>query len=210
MVWLLGGVVLLIVGINLYYGFSLLNQPGGAQNSATSSLAQAHPEIPPFEFTDQNGRTISSDDLKGKIYAAAFIFTRCTGPCPVISANMTKIHDAFREHDRVRLLSFSLDPENDTSEVLRKYAEGHNAADSNWHFLTGEEEAIRTLSKEGFFSAVQEVTRDEAAKVGPIIHGTRISIVDESGKMIAAYNGVTPEGTQQVIDEINRLLQTHR
>lgn len=208
---LLGGTVVLIVAINIYYGFSVLNQPGGTrthtQNNAASSLSEARPEIPPFQFTDQNGRTVNSTDLEGKIYAATFIFTRCPGPCPAISANMAKIHNTFRGHPNVRLLSFSLDPEHDTVDVLRTYAEAFDAPDSNWHFLTGPKETLHTLSRDGFFSAVQEVTREEAAEVGPIIHGTRICIVDGSGRMVAAYNGVTPEGTQQAIDEINRLLK---
>jgi protein SCO1/2 len=209
MIWLLGGIVLLILAINIYYGISLLNKPGGPQANTTTSLSQAHPEIPPFQFIDQNGQTISSEKLKGTIYAASFIFTRCPGPCPVISANMAKIHNAFRDHPDVNLLSFTLDPENDTTDILKNYAQGFKAGDSNWHFLTGSKETLHTLSREGFFSAVKEVTKEEAAEVGPIIHGTRICIVDESGKMVAAYNGVTPEGTQQVIDKIYSLLKTN-
>jgi len=198
-----GLLVLLIVGVNIYYGLTLIKSK--PRQPAISPVSLNHP-VPEYSFIDQNGQPFGSADLEGKVYAAAFVFTRCPGPCPIITGNMMKVHEAFKDHPDVHLVSFSLDPEFDTPTVLTEYAERHQALNSNWKFLTGDEDAIRTLSQEGFFSAVKEPEPDERGNAGPIVHGTRICIVDQTGTLVATHEGLSMEGIDRTVKTIKSLI----
>ena len=97
--------------------------------------------VPSFELTNQNGQTFGSAQLGGKIWIADFIFTMCPGPCPMISSRMSELQKPLEKTD-VHLVSFSVDPEHDTPQVLRGYAEKLNAQPQRWDFLTGPKDAI--------------------------------------------------------------------
>ncbi|MEM6821212.1 MAG: SCO family protein [Verrucomicrobiota bacterium] len=200
--FIIGGLAL--VGINVFYGLSMLRQPSNQQTPTAETLNNP---IPSFSFTDQAGHLFDRSKLDGKVWVASFIFTRCPGPCPVISQNMSVIHQAFLDNPNVVLVSFSLDPEYDSPEVLTAYAEGHQATYPQWRFLTGAKEKIHQLSMNDFYSAVLETDPETAKDAGPIIHGTRISVIDQNGTLVAAYNGVTNVGTQQVISKVKDLLK---
>lgn len=205
-VWVIAAVVAAVVLINFYYGFSLLQQ--GSQRAATPATGEASfsRPVPAFTLTDHRGRTVGLADLQGKVWVAAFVYVRCPGPCPVITQNMTAIHKAFRDDSRVALVSFSLDPEHDTAEVLTEYAARHGAADSNWYFLTGSKEVVHDLSVNGFYSAVMVPEDAGTNGVGPIIHGTRLGVVDTQGRLVATFDAITAQGIDQTIEKVKTLL----
>ena len=106
--------------------------------------------IPQFEFTNSDGNTVTLDNLKGKVWVADFIFTTCTMACPMMTGNMNIVHKKFKKNDNVRLVSISVYPEFDTPEVLKNYASQYDADTEKWLFLTGKEDAVKDIIRDGF------------------------------------------------------------
>ncbi len=160
----------------------VLAQPADSSESFGSVL--------PFSFTDQAGKTVTLESLKGHAWAACFVFTRCSGPCPRVSATMKRLQAEL--HDpQVHLVSVSVDPQWDTPAVLAKYAEALGADPRRWSFLTGDEKTIDGWITRSFLSAV---ARDPAAPVGErVTHRTSISAVDKQGRVRGFYEGETAE-----------------
>lgn len=141
--------------------------------------------IEDFSLTECHGQTVTRADLLGKPWLACFTFTRCAGPCPRVSQQMKILQDRLRGLD-VRLVSFSVDPETDTPEVLRTYAEYYKADPERWWFLTGDKEVIYRLVRRSFRMIV-----DEDPKQIPgfeVIHSTEIMHVDAAGVVRGRYN----------------------
>ena len=96
---------------------------------------------PPFKLTDQDGKPFDSEQLKGQVWVAALIFTNCPGVCPSMTQKLKELQDAVPAKN-VQLVSFTVDPERDTPEVLKQYARRFKADESRWHFLTGEKDTV--------------------------------------------------------------------
>ncbi|MGV6829683.1 MAG: SCO family protein, partial [Flavobacteriales bacterium] len=106
--------------------------------------------VPNFSFIDQNNKTITNQTYKGKVYVVEFFFTTCPSICPIMNKNMVKVQDQFYGNPNLGIASFSINPEVDTPEVLRKYAEKYKITNPNWHLLTGEKDKIYELANKGF------------------------------------------------------------
>ncbi|MBB6429414.1 SCO family protein [Algisphaera agarilytica] len=171
--------------------------------------AEALPELwpaPDFTLTNQAGETVTRDDLLGQVWAADFFFTSCPGICPMLSANMQGLNADLADHPKrsdLRLVSFSLDPEHDTVEVLAEYSEAIEAPPSDWLFLTGQRQAIWDLSINGFKLEVQDTPDDPA---NPILHSGKVVLVDRQGMVRGYYDGLLPEGIKQLQADLELLL----
>src|SRR5437868_214349 len=132
-----------------YAGFSALRH-----NQPPPPLDDFGP-VGDFSLTERSGRTVTSADLAGKVWIASFVFTRCTGPCPQVSGSVARIQDAFRDEPDVRLVTFTVDPEHDTPDELKEYANHFGADPERWLFLTGPEEQLYRLSEKSFFFGAQ-------------------------------------------------------
>jgi protein SCO1/2 len=154
-------------------------------------------QVPPFSLTDQRGETVTLDDLAGEPWIADFIFTRCTLSCPMMTTRMAELDDG-RVSPEVRLVSFSVDPEHDTPEVLADYARAFSAS-NRWHFLTGSKDEILALALEGFHLALNpEPPEGTAPPEEPIVHSTRFVLVDGRGRIRGYYDGMSREGVEQL------------
>ena len=153
--------------------------------------------LPPFALTNQDGRQFSLDELKGKVWLAAFVYTTCPGPCPLITAHMAHLQQVLPAE--VRLVSVSTDPSNDTPVVLKAYAKKFGATD-RWNFLTGPRERVYDLINHGFMQAI------DAPPGAPIIHSTKIVLVDRTGALRAFYDGATEESDGQIAADVRSLL----
>lgn len=166
-----------------------------------SQPAKELPEIgniPQFEFTNSDGNIVTLDNLKGKVWVADFIFTTCTMACPMMTGNMNIVHKKFKKNDNVRLVSISVYPEYDTPEVLKNYASQYDADTEKWLFLTGKEDAVKDIIRDGF-------------KIGDyediIFHSEKFALVDKKGIIRAYYNGMKSEDMKQLKKDINALLK---
>ena len=159
--------------------------------------------VPDFELTDRSGRTVRTADLKGQYWIADFIFTRCTGVCPILTARMASLGASL---DGVRLVSFSVDPVWDTTEVLSRYAAGvpGGADTQRWLFLTGPREDLYRLISEGFKLNVAERPADAAA--GDLItHSDRLVLVDPEGRIRGYYHGSDDDSARRLAHDLERL-----
>jgi protein SCO1/2 len=157
---------------------------------------------PQFTFTAQDGKTVSSEDFKGKIWVANFIFTRCAGPCPMMTSRMAEVNQALgNKATDVELVSITVDPEYDTPEVLKKYGEQAGASPDRWKFLTGPKEQVETVVMKGF---LQALGREPS---GAPIHSTRFVLVDREGWMRSFLEGSDPELPQKLLMDIGDLLR---
>ncbi len=110
--------------------------PDPSQPAVSASALPILFDAPPFTLIDQDGKTFASAQLTGKVWIADFIFTQCSGYCPVMTANMAEFQNKSAGSP-VQMVSFSVDPENDTPAVLKQYAAAAKADETRWHFLTG-------------------------------------------------------------------------
>jgi cytochrome oxidase Cu insertion factor (SCO1/SenC/PrrC family) len=162
--------------------------------------------VPDFQLIDQEGKSVSLADLRGSYWVAGFIFTRCKGICPTVSAAMARLAEELP--DDVKLVSFSVDPKYDTPEILAEYAArfGVKTAD-RWKFLTGDREAIYRVSKEGFLLVVEENSDPKADPGDLVTHTSRIVIVDDLGIARTTYNTLDASSMELVKSSIERLRQ---
>ena len=162
-------------------------------------------EVPEFELTHRDGRTVSLDDFRGQPWVADFIFTRCVAVCPRMSVRMMEVAEALGEESPVRLASFSVDPEHDTPEVLDTYAQRYKAG-PNWYFLTGEAETLHRLTREGFLIAL-DLDPDPEIRNGldPIVHSNRFVLVDEEARIRGYYDPFESGEVERLLGDLERL-----
>jgi protein SCO1/2 len=144
---------------------------------------------PAFTLTERSGKTITQADLTGKVWIASFVFTRCSGPCPNISATMAKLQgELLPTRPDVRLVTFTVDPDRDTPEELKKYATNFRADPDKWLFLTGKESEVRTLLKDGFKI---NATKNANPKPGDEFdHNTKLMVIDKAGQIRGLFDGM--------------------
>ncbi len=171
-------------------------------NALRQRAVPSYGMVPPFQLVNQNGQPFGSAQLNGKIWIADFIFTSCRGPCPLISTRMSELQKPLEKTD-VHLVSFSVDPETDTPEVLRGYAEKLHAEPKRWDFLTGPKPTIYKLSHDGFKLAISDGSDAE----GIPVHSTRMVLVDRQGQIRGYYEGTEADAMTKLLADTNHLLR---
>lgn len=156
-----------------------------------------------FRVTDHTGSAVRGSELRGKVWVANFIFTRCRGICPALTAQMRQLVNRCGADPDVLFVSVSVDPGHDTPAVLREYREKQSAQFDRWRFWTGEREALVALVRKGFLLGVEEgPDADE-----PIVHSNRFAVVDRQLR-IRAYHSMTEEKfLDAVCSDIEALLR---
>lgn len=164
-------------------------------------------QTPAFKLTERSGRTVSSSELAGRVWVADFIFTTCAGPCPLMSTHMAALQRATADLD-VQLVSFTVDPETDTPDVLAEYAERYQADPERWLFLTGAKQAIYDMVKQGFMLAVDDGSLTPGGKPGPglVTHSVKFVLVDRQGRIRGYYSGDSAGVVDEIVPDIERLL----
>jgi len=166
--------------------------------------------VPSFHLVDQTGNAYGSDDLRGKVWIASFIYSTCPGPCPRVVERMGHVRDQIGDEIDLRLVSFSVDPQTDTPEVLAEYGKQHDIDPQRWHLLTGPVDDVVTLIRKGFMLALQRSDAPEAAKLatdGPVIHSTRLVLVDRSGRIRGYYETNDPDDMTRLVADARTLLR---
>ncbi len=164
-------------------------------------------QVPDFVLTERSGRSISLADFKGGVWVADFIFTTCAGPCPLMSRHMAGLEDRLGGRD-VRLVSFTVDPERDTPEILAEYAKRYGADPDRWLFLTGEKQALYDMIRDGFLLAIDDGALSPDGKPGPgiITHSVKFVLIDGAGRIRGYYSGEEDDVAEKILPDIDRLL----
>ncbi len=168
--------------------------------------------VGPFQLTERSGRTVTQDDLLGKVWISTFVFTRCIGPCPQVTATAARLQQHYSGNPDVRLVTFTVDPQRDDPKELQRYASNYQADPEQWLFLTGKEEAIHTLLREGFKVGVERNKGEQAKPGDEFLHSTRMVLVDRKGHIRAYFPGLqldgSPHAEKDFEDSLKALHQT--
>lgn len=178
-----------------------LNEPFGMGASVVSRNPIVG-IVPEFELTERSGRTVKKSDLLGSYWVASFIFTRCSTSCPMATAELATLQTQLPRE--VRLVSFSVDPEHDSPEVLSDYADRVGADTDRWLFLTGKKDDVYRYIREGFHLAVEE-NRDATPGL-EVMHSPRFALVDPKGRIRGYYESNDSEELDRLRSDIARLL----
>ncbi|MGB5942390.1 MAG: SCO family protein [Leeuwenhoekiella sp.] len=180
--------------------------------------------VPAFEFINQEGDTISDKDYRGKVFVVDFFFTRCPSICIPMTSNLVLVQEEFEDRKDFGIASISIDPEGDTPEVLKAYAESYGADHPHWNFLTGDRETIYSLANEEFNLLASENPNIE----GGFLHSGYFALVDQNGFIRSRkdqfgnpkvyYRGSVPAGSSDkngedaeiamLVSDIKKLLKT--
>jgi protein SCO1 len=143
--------------------------------------------VPEFSLIERSGKPITLADLRGAIWIADFIYTTCTDTCPLQSAEMARLQEQWKDKAGLKLVSFTVDPEKDTIQVLSSYADRYKADSQRWLFLTGAKGEITRLVQEGFrLSAIPAVNDGNADSV--ILHSPRFVLIDKQAQIRGYYD----------------------
>lgn len=158
------------------------SQKVSTKNNTAEALAylvinSERKKVPEFSFTNQDGETITNEDYMGKVYLVEFFFTTCPTICPRMSMNLVDIQNEFSDFEDFGIASFTINPKNDTPEVLKAYSEKYKVTNPNWHFLTGDEDAIYDLANVGFNLYAAQVE----GVPGGFEHSGNFALIDRNG-----------------------------
>lgn len=156
--------------------------------------------VPAFSLTDRSGRAVTDADLRGQVWVADFIFTRCPDVCPALTQRMAGLQDTLGGAEPVGLVSISVDPGHDTSEVLERYATRMGAR-PGWLFLTGPRDRVASLLRDGFRVAFA----DDGPASAPITHSDRFVLVDRALRIRGYYHGGEPDDVARLTRDATAL-----
>ena len=170
--WLvLGAIIIGIAGFTLWSTFNTNSEPISMHESVS---------VPDFTLTNQQAQSFGLTNLEGKIWVANFIFTNCPTICPKMTQKMAELQSEF-ENEPVYFVSFTVDPDRDTTEVLSEYAKRYAADETRWHFLTGDKNQIYQLANEGFRLAA-------SPHGNGFPHSSKFALVRPDGKVHDYYD----------------------
>jgi protein SCO1/2 len=192
-----GAFLLFVLAVTM--GYSVWR---GSERREAASLPVLR-AVPDFTLTDQSGATVTRESLRGQIWITDFIFTRCKGPCPLMTARMLEMQKALTKTPDVKLVSVTVDPDHDTPAVLQAYAEAIHADPARWKFLTGNPDAIRKMVTQGFMQHLEEEN-------GEPVHGTMFLVVDGNGMVRSARMLEDPELIPKILMDTGNLLREQR
>ncbi len=169
-------------------------------------------KAPQFSLTNQENKTINNATYSGKVYLVEFFFSTCPTICPIMNKNMKLIQEKFASNSNFGIASITINPENDTPQVLKEHAESIKAKGTNWHFLTGDKKYIFELANKGF-----NLYAGQNSKVsGGFEHSGLFALIDKNGNIrsrfddfgnpIVYYDGLEKKGVQELQQDISKLL----
>lgn len=160
-----------------------------------------------FAFRNQNGEEITQEFVKNKVFVAEYFFTTCGTICPIMNKQMKRVQAAYSDNEGVKILSFTVHPEVDTVEQMKRYAVGHDANDNQWQFLTGNKEALYGLARKSFFVLKPAEAENLGDAGSDFIHTNNFVLVDRKRRIRGYYDGTSTTSVDSLITDIERLLE---
>jgi protein SCO1/2 len=160
--------------------------------------------VSPFSFTNQDGKTITNEDVKGKIYVAGYFFATCKTMCPKMNANLNNVYKAFKGNKNVLILLHTVDPKNDTPAALKEYALRFDADADQWMFLTGNKQQLYDMARYSYLISAEDDTVGVKIE-DQFIHDKHYSLVDGFGRIRGFYDGLQPSDMDRLIADIKTL-----
>ncbi len=210
--WVLAGVSVII--LMLFYNALLpikklpVYQPAMVNFELVDSTIQHHKKfhrIADFSLTNQNGKTVTQKDFKGKIYVADFFFTTCPNICIAMTDNLLKVQEKIKNNPNVMLLSHSVTPKTDSVSQLKKYAIEKGVIDKKWNLVTGDKKEIYELARKSYLA----VKEDGDGGPFDMIHTENFILVDPDRRIRGFYDGTDLEEIQKLLEELEILIQEY-
>lgn len=204
-VW--GGLTLVILAIGFAYVREQRANPGSNESSPALPLP-IYSTVGDFSLTNQLGQPVGLNSLKGKVWLADIIFTRCAGPCPLMTRRMARLQEKFAEWDEVRFVTLTTDPLHDTPEVMGRFAKKFGAKPVRWEFLTGDKKEIIRMAVGGLKLITQE--KPEAEQSNPedlFIHTTIFVAVDRQGRVRGTVESIDDGWEEKAVLLVETLLK---
>ncbi len=194
--------------INVYKPLDIY-QPSRVSTELVDSTIQhvkKYHKIADFSLINQNGKTITQNDYKNKIYIADFFFTTCPTICPIMTKNMANIQKEIINDDDVMLLSHSVTPEIDTVAQLKRYAIEKGVIDSKWNLVTGDKKEIYKLARKSYLA----VKDDGDGGPFDMVHTENFMLIDKKRQIRGFYDGTNPEDIQKLLNDISHLKKEYK
>lgn len=200
LVW--GGLGLVMLAVTVLYLTGRVS-PFGTTGADTPPIIS---RLEPFSLLNQEARPVTLDGLRGRVWVADVIFTRCAGPCVQMTQRMRELEATLGPQSPVEFVSFTTDPEFDTPEVLKTYARRFGADSSRWQFITGPKPELFRVMIDGLkFTALEKKPEDRTDPYDLFIHSTIFIIVDKQGRVRKAIEGLEPDFRSKVFAVVNQL-----
>jgi len=161
--------------------------------------------IPDFEFTDQDNNKVNKQTLKDKIYVTEYFFTTCKSICPVMNDNLIGVYKQFNDRKEFLILSHTVDPENDSVEVLKQYADAHGVKDKQWLFVTGKKTELYELARKGYLLDAEEGNGGEE----DFVHTQNFALIDKEAHIRGFYDGTDSLEIVRLKQDIKLLLKEY-
>ncbi|MGB5694392.1 MAG: SCO family protein [Polyangiales bacterium] len=163
-------------------------------------------QLPEFALVDQDQQPFSRESMEGSLWISAFVFTHCRSTCPRLTAHMKGLQSRLSDVPSVHLVSVSVDPRNDTPEVIKAYMTKNGLEERNWRFVTGDEEAIRHLVVDGFRVGLGD---DDSAAAGAdeVMHSNSFVLVDDAAR-VRGYYRANNDGIADLERDLRALART--
>jgi protein SCO1/2 len=155
-----------------------------------------------FNLTNQEGKTITEKNYKGKIYVTDFFFVTCPTICPKMTKQMERVVDEFKSNNNILFLSHTVMPEHDSVPVLKEYATKHKINSDKWNLVTGDKKQIYDLARKTYFAAITEGD----GGVDDFIHTENFVLIDKEKRIRGFYDGTSENDVGRLINDINTLL----
>ena len=182
-------------------------------NTTIDTTLQVIKQVPKFELTNQNNKKITNQEYAGKVYVLEFFFSTCPSICPIMNKNMLLLEKEFLKDKNFGIASITINPENDTPEVLKKHAAILGVTSTNWNFLTGKRDYIYEIANKGFNIFVGENSQVN----GGFEHSGLFALIDKKGNIrcrkdknnnpILYYDGLEKSGVEAIKEDIKKLLE---
>jgi len=159
----------------------------------------------PFAFINQDGKTVTENDVAGKVFVAEYFFTTCKNICPVMNTNMKTVYDRFKNENGFLILSHTSFPEIDSVTVLKKYADSLQVNTQKWIFLTGRKDSLYKQARYSY--KIDDPNNNLIDIKQDFIHSQFFSLVDKKGVVRNIYDGLKPSEVEKMMNEIEILLK---
>jgi protein SCO1/2 len=202
-------IIPVLIATGFFFLLVALNKQSDSQNFSSENsdavvMAPDHPrQLVNFSLIDRTGRTVTRSEFAGKFLIVDFLFTSCSLTCPIVNHQMAQIQHLTTNQPDVELVSLTVNPRDDTTDVLEKYSERFSADTNRWLFLTGEKDVLYNLIAKSFLR--QDLDDPFNYMPGNFSHTERIAIVDTHGNLCGYFDGLNQNTASAVINEINKL-----
>ncbi len=200
---------LIALSIGIY--FSFIKRPAKTLPYYGDKIAETGGDtifhtVMDFSLINQEGKTITQKDLKGKIYVADYFFANCKNICPKMSTQLERVQERFKNDPTVMIVSHSVDPLRDSVESLAKYAQLHGADPHKWFFLTGDKKQLYNLARHSYLVTATEGNGGS----DDFVHTEQFALIDKEKHIRGFYDGTDPEAVSRLMVDIEQLVLSYK